>query len=115
MFSTYSEQQSQSLIATQEPSVAKNLVSSKQACASASFVDVGRLIAFAKPWIAYAIETTQGSLEGELIESQANMPAISGTDVLDIWTALGSAGQVASVSTKHKDGGVSTRVVFTER
>jgi hypothetical protein len=115
MISTYSEPQSQSLAASKDFSVAKNLVSSKQACASVSYVDVGRLINFAKPWIAYAIETSQGSLDGELIESQADMPAIKGSDILDIWTALGSAGQMASVTTQADDGGAQTRVIFTDR
>ena len=114
MISTYSEQQSESLVKTLDLSIAKSLVSSKQACASVSYLDLGRLVTFVKPWIAYAIETTKGSLDDDIIESQANMPALKGSDVLDLLTALGSAGQFASVTTNSDDGGTSTRVVFTQ-
>lgn len=114
MISTYSEQQSESLVNAKDLSIAKSLVSTKEACASVSYLDLGRLIQFAKPWVAYAIETAKGNLEEDLVPSQPAMPAIKGSDVLDLWTALGSAGQFASVTTNSDDGGSMTRVVFTQ-
>ncbi|MDZ4849887.1 MAG: hypothetical protein SGI77_11360 [Pirellulaceae bacterium] len=112
MIASYSNQQTDALAKSQPLSVGNEVIVTNQACCCVGYFDFGRLLRISTPWIVYAIETASGGeLDDVLLEENGAMPAIKGSDIIDLWKALGSAGQVASVTTTGKDGGSVTRTV----
>ena len=115
MISSYGDQQIDLRSKSQTLSVVKEVIKPDQHYAAVSYVDCGRALRLVKPWIVYAIETLKGDLNEQIIEAYTGLPAVKGSDIVELWTAFESAGQIASVTTQANDGGSVSRSVFTER
>ncbi len=114
MVATYSDKQSDTLATSMPLRVGTDVIASKEACSSVAFIDLGRLITFAKPWVVYAIETQRGDLDSVIVQEEPTTPELRGTDIIQIWEALGSLGRAASMTTAGPDGSRITRSVFSE-
>lgn len=112
MFSSYSNQQTNTLAKSQALTVGKEVIAPSKPYSMAAYIDIGKLTQLAKPWIEYAIEIN--SQDGIVIPESDGMPQVKGTDILELWSALRSAGQMASVTTASEQGGSVTRSVLTQ-
>ncbi len=114
-----SSTQSASLINSKGLAIGKNVIDPNKPLKSASYVHVGKMIEFMRPWVRYALQNGLEDLDetipmGSGDEEDAPI-SLTGRDILGIWDALGQIGDFSSVTTGTESGGTMVRSVYQSR
>ncbi len=113
LFESYSDKQSAELAGIRKLSVGAGIIDSSAKLSSASYVHVGRIFDFARPWIRYALTEGMESMEASLLER--TLPPnyeLTGKDLLSAWSVLSMMGEFSSVTTALPNGGSHVRSVY---
>lgn len=117
MIADYSDNQSELLAKTTPLAVGNGIIDANKPMAAASYVHLGRMIKFARPWVEYALVKTLEDLDESLVpeDSEDEFPyEVTGKDVLSVWDALSKFGEVTGTVTVTSEGTVS-RSVYTSQ
>lgn len=110
---TYSDKQSASLARVKKLSVGKGVIDPNAQQSNASYIHVGRLFEFARPWVRYALmETLDKSLFEETLPEEYQQYDMTGKEALSIYSALGKIGDFSSFSVAKPTGGTFIRSVY---
>jgi hypothetical protein len=115
LYLAYSEKQSELVAQSSELKIGRGVIDSSLPLASASYLNIGQILAAGKPWLRYALMQSQEDLDRSLIDSdvdELSAYAITSNDVLSIWNALESIGKFSSVTTIQKDGSTILRSAY---
>ena len=115
LYLAYSEKQSELVAQSSELKIGRGVIDSSLPLASASYLNIGQILAAGKPWLRYALMQRQEDLDRSLIDSdvdELSAYAITSNDVLSIWNALESIGKFSSVTTIQKDGSTILRSAY---
>lgn len=113
LFDTYSDKQSAELAIVKKLSVGVGTIDATANHSSASYIHVGRVFDFARPWIRYGLTETMESMEESLLEE--SLPSnyeLTGKDLLSAWGVLSRLGEFSSVTTSLPNGGSHVRSVY---
>ncbi len=113
MIKSYSDKQSAALAGVKRLSIGKGVIVPSAKQSSASYVDLGRIFAFARPWVRYALIEGMESIEDSLLD--ASLPDnydLTGTDLLSAWEVLSKIGEFSSVTEPLPTGGSHIRSVY---
>ncbi len=114
LITAYSDKQVESLAKSKALSVSPGIIEDKRNYSAAAYLDFGRITAFAKPWIVYAIETNVGDVSSVIVPEDDKTPELKGTDIVQIWDTFQHLGKAISVSFQEKDGSTVTRSVISK-
>lgn len=117
MIADYSDKQSELLAKATPLTVGKGIIDANKPLAGASYIHLGRIVKFARPWVEYALVKTLEDLDESLIpeDTAEQFPyEVTGKDVLSIWDALSKIGEVTATVTTTSEGTV-TRSVYTSQ
>ena len=114
LFDSYSDKQSAEMARSRKLSVGVGIIDSSSAKqSSASYIHVGRVFDFARPWIRYALTETMESMEESLLaESVTSNYELTGKDLLSAWGVLSRLGEFSSATTSLPNGGSHVRSVY---
>ncbi len=110
---TYSDKQAASLSRVKKLSVGKGVIDPNARQSNASYIHVGRLFEFARPWVRYALmETLDKSLFEETLPEEYQQYDMTGKEALSIYSVLGKVGDFSSCSVSKPTGGTFIRSVY---
>ena len=116
LIKNYSDKQSISLAAVTKLSVGEGVIVPTSKQSSASYVDLGRIFEFARPWIRYALIEGMESMDDSLLDSSISSDyELTGADLLSAWSVLSMIGEFSSVTSPSPQGGSHTRSVYKSR
>lgn len=113
MIMSYSDKQSAALAGVMRLSIGEEVIVPSAKQSSASYVDLGRIFAFARPWVRYALIEGMENIEDSLLD--ASLPDnydLTGTDLLSAWEVLSKIGEFSSVTNPSPTGGSHIRSVY---
>lgn len=113
MIEGYSSKQTESIAETRQLEKGKGIIDPLTNHSSASYVNVGKIFEFARPWIRYALSEGMESMEDPLFED--TLPQnyeLTGKDLLSAWSVLNKIGEFASVTVTSPTGGSHIRSVY---
>jgi len=113
MIDSYSSKQTESLAAVSKLNSGKGIIDPSAKLSSASYINVGRIFEFARPWIRYALTEGIESMDDSLLDG--TLPEnyeLTGKDLLSAWSVLIKIGEFASVSSSTPNGGSHIRSVY---
>ena len=109
----YSDKQSASLSSVKKLSVGKGVIDPNARQSNASYIHVGRLFEFARPWVRYALmDKLDKSLFEETLPDEYEQYDITGKEVLSVYSVLGKIGDFSSSSVRKPTGETSIRSVY---
>ncbi len=110
LFDSYSDKQSAEMAGVRKLSVGVGIIDTSAKQSSASYINVGRIFDFARPWIRYVLtETMEESLLDESVSSNYEL---TGKDLLSAWGVLSKLGEFSSVTSSLPNGGSHVRSVY---
>jgi hypothetical protein len=113
VFGNYSDKQSASLSSVKKLSVGKGVIDPNARQSNASYIHVGRLFDFARPWVRYALmDKLDMSLFEETLPDEYEQYDITGKEVLSIYSVLGKIGDFSSFSVRKPTGETFIRSVY---
>ena len=116
LIKNYSDKQSMSLAAVTKLSVGNGIIVPTSKQSSASYVDLGRIFEFARPWVRYALIEGMESMDDSLLDSSLSSDyELTGADLLSGWGVLSKVGEFSSVTSPSPQGGSHTRSVYKSR
>ncbi len=113
MIECYSDKQSAALASARRLAIGEGVIVESAKQSSASYVNVGRIFEYARPWFRYALIEGLENIEDSLID--ATLPDnydFTGTDLLSAWGVLSKIGEFSSVTTPLPTGGSHIRSVY---
>ncbi len=113
MIKSYSDKQSAALAGVKRLSIGEGVIVPSAKQSSASYVDLGRIFEFARPWVRYALIEGMENIEDSLLD--ASLPDnydLTGTDLLSAWEVLSKIGEFSSVAEPSPTGGSHIRSVY---
>jgi hypothetical protein len=114
MITSYSDKQADMLAKSTPLNVGSGLLSAKKPYSAAAYVNLGRIVRFARPWAVYAIELRAGSLNTVIVEEDDLKPELRGSDIIEIYDAFSKLGYSAAATTAGQDGGRVTHSIYQE-
>ena len=113
MIQSYSDKQSAALATAKNLSIGEGVVGPTVKQSSASYVDMGRIFEFARPWFRYALVEGMESIDDSLLDgSFPENYDLTGNDLLSAWGVLSKMGEFSSVTTPSTTGGSHIRSVY---
>ncbi len=113
LFDSYSDKQSAEMAGVRKLSVGVGIIDSSAKQSSASYIHVGRIFDFARPWIRYVLTETMESMEESLLDESLNSNyELTGKDLLSAWGVLSKLGEFSSVTSSLPNGGSHVRSVY---
>ena len=113
LFDSYSDKQSAEMAGVRKLSVGVGIIDSSAKQSSASYIHVGRVFDFARPWIRYVLTETMESMEESLLDESLNANyELTGKDLLSAWGVLSKLGEFSSVTSPLPNGGSHVRSVY---
>ena len=113
MIKSYSDKQSEVLAGVNRLLIGEGIIVPSAKQSSASYVDLGRIFEFARPWVRYALIEGMESIEDSLLDaSLPNNYDLTGTDLLSAWEVLSKIGEFSSVTEPWPTGGSHMRSVY---
>lgn len=113
MIESYSDKQSQSLAEVRKLEKGLSIIDPNAKHSSVSYVHVGKIFEFARPWIRYALtegmENMDDSLTAEVLPENYELTA---KDLLSAWSVLGKIGEFVSTTSSTPTGGSHIRSVY---
>ena len=112
---SYSDAQSKELLGRNRLSIGSTFLPQQEACAAASYCDVGGVFNLLTPWIEYGLEIAYEDLEAELVpaDEESNM-SIRAIDVVDLCKAMRRIGVFQSKTVLNEAGQTVTQVRYQE-
>ena len=113
LIESYSDQQSLDLAAVKKLSKGSGVIEPTAQLSSASYINVGRIFDFARPWVRYSLTESLESLDDSLLDGALlENYDLTGKDLLSAWSILSAIGEFSSVSRILPDGGIHIRSVY---
>jgi hypothetical protein len=116
LIETYSDKQSASLSAITPLNVGKDVIDPKAKQSAASYIHVGRLFEYVRPWFRYGLSEAMDSLDDyvfeEVIEEEYEDYDVTGKELLSTWSVLTRIGDFSSSTTPTDKGGIQVRSVY---
>jgi len=115
---SYSDKQSSAMASATKLSAMPSVIDGSAKQSSVTYINIGRIFDFARPWIRYALIEGMESLEDSLIEGTdayqlfGDNYDLTGKDLLSAWTVLSKFGEFSSVSRSLPSGGSHVRTVY---
>ena len=113
MIDSYSNNQSTTLADARKPTAGVGTIDSTSIQSNVSYIHVGRIFEFARPWIRYALTEGMESMEDSLIgEASLENYDLTGKDLLSAWSVLTRFGELSSATRQLPSGGSHVRSVY---
>jgi hypothetical protein len=116
LYCTYSDKQSESLAKVSALDVGQPMIDAQANQSTASYVHVGKLFAFVRPWFRYAVTEGLESLDDNVFNEALDDPYadydITGRELLSIWNVLSRIGEFSSSTTSLPSGETRVRSVY---
>ena len=113
MIDSYSNNQSTTLADARKPTAGVGTIDSTSIQSNVSYIHVGRIFEFARPWIRYALTEGMESMEDSLIgEASLENYDLTGKDLLSAWAVLTRFGELSSATRQLPSGGSHVRSVY---
>ncbi len=104
MVLSYSDAASEMLAREQPLSIGHSVIDGSSKLASASYIDLGGITVWARPWLNYALLEAFGALDNEVVPEQGSFAGLTAGDFLELWEVLQHIGSLASATTLQDDG-----------
>jgi hypothetical protein len=105
---SYSDKQAIALAQVKKLALGSDYIDPQAKQSSASYVHLGRVIEFARPWVRYGLTESMASLDDSLLDESAAESIgeyqLTGKDLLGLWTVLGKIGEFSSTATLTPQG-----------
>jgi hypothetical protein len=116
LIGSYSDKQSLALAKVTKLTIGEGTIDSRSKQSQVSYIHVGRLFEFARPWIRYGLaeylESLDDSLFEEVIEEEYAEYDLTGKEALSLWGVPCKIGEFSSSTTPSPAGGTHTRSVY---
>ena len=118
VINSYSEKQSMAMAAATKLNMMLGVIDSSAKQSNVSYINIGKIFEFARPWIRYALIEGMESLENSIVEDSflyqmvGDNYDLTGKDLLSAWTVLSKFGEFSSVSRGLPTGGSHVRSVY---
>lgn len=113
MIDSFSDKQSISLAEVRKLAVGVGIIDAAAIQSNVSYIHVGRIFEFARPWIRYALTEGMESMEDSLLEELSlENYELTGKDLLSAWSVLSKFGELSSATRPLSNGGAHVRSVY---
>ena len=115
---SYSDLQSSAMASVTKLSVMSGIIDANAKQSSVTYINLGKIFDFARPWVRYALIEGMESLEDSIIEDTdlyqlfGDNYDLTGKDLLSAWTVLAKIGEFSSVTRSLPNGGSHIRSVY---
>lgn len=115
LYAGYSPALKDSLIPAKPLAVMDDFFRTPQTLASAAYLDFERIVLSGVPWLQYAFEQEDPSLDKVMAPENEVLPSMTVKDAIDLARAFSKIGQLASKSYGGEDGGLVTEVMWKSK
>ncbi len=113
MIDSFSDKQSKSLAEAKQLAAGFGSIDPMAIQSNVSYIHIGRIFEFARPWIRYALTEGMESMEDSLLEEVTlENYELTGKDLLSAWGVLSKFGEMSSSTLPLPKGGAHVRSVY---
>ena len=113
LIESYSNKQSEALATPRKLDKGLGVINPTANLSNASYLNLGKIFDFARPWIRYALTEGMESMDDSLMDGM--LPSnyeLTGKDLLTLWSVFSKFGELASATTSTASGGAHVHTIY---